>query len=150
MKKSFINLKNIGLQPFPSISYTIKITIKSAKPVLLCFMTIIYGLSYGQTVNSFTPTPPVSIELDTNYELEDPGPGGMGMTWDFSDIPFSTPYMAIFDNADSGMGSEHYPEATAVEIVDAGIGGNYKYYDFSENTWRVMGSYAIFGSTETI
>ncbi len=109
------------------------------------------GFAQAQVINNAVPDPTTVFEIDGDVSFEEVGTGGPGSTWDFSDLggEYGTTFIS-FQPASEGAGFEHFPSATHVEIHDAGIGGNWKYFDFSGGTWRILGNYANFGSTESI
>lgn len=119
---------------------------------LLFFAVLVPTLLNAQTIGNITPDTYQPFHLDPNYTLEyQGGESGNGVTWDFSDTPFSSfTGMYAFFPASEGDGNENFPDATHAEGNSGNIGGNYNYYDFSNGSWIFVGSYSAFGTFETI
>lgn len=109
-----------------------------------------FGHAHAQTITDIVPEMTTVYEIDANFALADPGPGGAGMIWDYSFVESSDTYFMSYFPASEGMGNEHFPNATHVEMAEGGIGGDYKYFDFSDGTWRFLGNFAYFGDNESI
>lgn len=109
--------------------------------LFLLAISSILGCLKSQTVADIIPQIGYEYEIAIDFPLEDAGPAGQGVTWDFSDLEFGqiAAYSAI--NPSQAIASEAFPDASvAFEVELFADFYLYSFFDFSDGNWVELGT----------
>ncbi|MCA1763641.1 MAG: T9SS type A sorting domain-containing protein [Cryomorphaceae bacterium] len=104
------------------------------------------NISNAQTISNISPQVGDEAIVAIDFPVEEPGPAGMDVTWDFSGLEFGQIYpYSVIDAADAPE-NETFPGATMafeVELFQDFV--LYSFFDFSDGDWTNMGSISVDG-----
>lgn len=97
----------------------------SYTPPILVLLLLTAPLLKAQTLQVGDLTPPLGVPFQVySADYQPPGPGGTGLTWDFSSLPETEGWETSFTDATENASTASYPEANLAEL----LGGDF--YDF--------------------
>lgn len=117
--------------------------------LVLLASSSIWGCLKAQTVADIIPQIGYEYVIAIDFPLEDAGPAGEGVTWDFSDLQFGQVAAYSVIEPSAAIANESFPDASAAFEVELFADFYlYSFFDFSDENWVELGTSTLVDGNE--